>query len=130
MRSPARRQSVNVILTQSIPVHPSKSEQKLGEHAATGGLRGHRALATVGPHISSSDNGAPSASSKGQGPELALQRRLGRGKASRLCPRSSDVDLFGYGKSVIDLNAEVAHRTLNLLVPQQSCAIIRILLSH
>jgi hypothetical protein len=49
MRSPARRQSVNVILTQSMPVHPLKSEQKLGEHAATGGLRGHRALATVGP---------------------------------------------------------------------------------
>ena len=48
MRSPARRQSVNVILTQSMPVHPLKSEQKLGEHAATGGLRGHRALATVG----------------------------------------------------------------------------------
>jgi hypothetical protein len=39
-------------------------------------------------------------------------------KASRLCPRSSDVDLFGYGKSVIDLNAEAAHRALNLLVSQ------------
>src|ERR1700730_836586 len=50
---------------------------------------------------------------------VALQRRLGRGKASRLCPCSSDVDLFGYGESVIDLNAEVAHRALNLLVPQQ-----------
>ena len=33
MRSPARRQSVNVILTQSMPVHPLKSEQKLGERA-------------------------------------------------------------------------------------------------
>jgi hypothetical protein len=32
---------------------------------------------------------------------LALQRRLGRDKASRLCPYSSDVDLFGYGESVI-----------------------------
>jgi hypothetical protein len=38
-------------------------------------------------------------------PLLALQRRLGRGKASRLCPCSSDVDLFDYGESVIDLNA-------------------------
>src|ERR1700736_5506563 len=57
--------------------------------------------------------------SRGMGPLLALQRRLGRGKASRLCPCSSDVDLFGDGESVIDLNAEVAHRTLNLLVAQQ-----------
>jgi hypothetical protein len=52
-------------------------------------------------------------------PLLALQRRLGRGKASRLCPCSSDVDLFGYGEGVIDLNAEIAHCALNLLVPQQ-----------
>src|SRR6266852_7730431 len=52
-------------------------------------------------------------------PLMALQRRLGRGKASRLCPCSSDVDLFGYGESVVDLNAEIAHRALNLLVPQQ-----------
>jgi hypothetical protein len=34
-------------------------------------------------------------------------------------PFASDVDLFGYGKSIIDLNAEVAHRALNLLVPQE-----------
>jgi len=54
-----------------------------------------------------------------EGPELALQRRLGGGKASRLCPSSSDVDLFGYGESVVDLNAEVAHRALDLLVSQQ-----------
>src|SRR6267143_1371019 len=49
---------------------------------------------------------------------MALQRRLGRGKASRLCPCSSDVDLFGYGEGVIDLNAEIANCALNLLVPQ------------
>jgi hypothetical protein len=28
-------------------------------------------------------------------------------------------DLFGYGESVVNLNAEIAHRALNLLVPQQ-----------
>ena len=50
---------------------------------------------------------------------LALQRRLGRSKASRLCPGNSDVDLLGYGEGIIDLNTEVAHRALNLLVPQQ-----------
>jgi len=27
--------------------------------------------------------------------------------------------LFCYGEGVIDLNAEIAHRALNLLVPQQ-----------
>jgi hypothetical protein len=35
------------------------------------------------------------------------------------CFRSSDVDLFGYGERVIDLNAEIAHGALNLFVPQQ-----------
>jgi len=49
---------------------------------------------------------------------LALQRRLERGKASRLCLRSSEVGLFGYGKSVIVLNAEAVHRAFDLLVPQ------------
>ena len=49
---------------------------------------------------------------------LALQPRLERGKACRLCPCSSDVDLFGYGESVIDLNAEIAHCALDLFVPQ------------
>jgi hypothetical protein len=48
-----------------------------------------------------------------QFPLMALQGRLGRGKAGRLCLRSSDVDLFGYRESVIDLNAEVAHRALD-----------------
>jgi hypothetical protein len=51
-------------------------------------------------------------------PLMALERRFGRGQAGRLCSCSSDVDLFGYGESVVDLNAEVAHRALNLLVPQ------------
>ena len=48
----------------------------------------------------------------------ALTCQEERGRAGLLCPGSSDVDLFGYGKSIIDLNAEVAHRALNLLVPQ------------
>ena len=34
-------------------------------------------------------------------------------------PGRSDVDLFRDGESVIDLNAEVAHGALDLLVPQQ-----------
>ena len=54
----------------------------------------------------------------------------GGAKPVRLCPGSSDVNLLRYGEGIIDLNAEIAHCALNLLVPQQSCAIIRILLSH
>ncbi len=50
---------------------------------------------------------------------MALQRRLGRGKASRLCPCSSDVDLFGYGEGVIDLNAEIADCALESIARGQ-----------
>jgi hypothetical protein len=41
----------------------------------------------------------------------------GRGRAIPLCPSRSDINLFGYGESVVDLNAEIAHCALNLLVP-------------
>jgi hypothetical protein len=34
--------------------------------------------------------------------------------------RGSDIDLFGYGKSIINLDAKVAHRTLDLGVAKQS----------
>jgi hypothetical protein len=48
------------------------------------------------------------------GPNLVRE-----GRAVPLCPGRSDVDLFGYGESVVDLNSEIPHRALNLLVPQQ-----------
>ena len=50
---------------------------------------------------------------------VALQRQLERGKAGRLCPGSSDVDLFRYGESVIDLNAEIPDGALDLGMSQQ-----------
>jgi hypothetical protein len=37
-------------------------------------------------------------------------RRIGRGKASRLCPCNSDVQLLSYGGRVIDLDPKIAHR--------------------
>ena len=52
---------------------------------------------------------------------LALQRRLGRSKASRLCPGNSDVDLFGYGESVINLNAEIPDCALDLVIIPPAC---------
>ena len=39
-------------------------------------------------------------------------------KPVRLCPCSSDVDLLGYGESVIDLNAEIPDRALDLGMSQ------------
>ena len=43
----------------------------------------------------------------------------GGAKPVRLCPCSSDVDLFGYGESVIDLNAEIPDGALDLRMSQK-----------
>jgi hypothetical protein len=40
-------------------------------------------------------------------------------RVGRLCPGGSDFDLFRYGKSIINLDAKVAHRTLDLCVAKQ-----------
>jgi hypothetical protein len=32
-------------------------------------------------------------------------------------PGNSDIDLFGYGKGVVDFDTEVAHRALDLFMP-------------
>ena len=40
-------------------------------------------------------------------------------RAERLCPGGSDIDLFRYGKSMIDLDAKVAHRALDLRMAKQ-----------
>ena len=37
----------------------------------------------------------------------------------RLCRDASDIDLFGYGKGVVNLDAEISHRTFNFSVPKQ-----------
>ena len=34
-----------------------------------------------------------------------------------LCPGSSDINLLGYGKSVIDFNAKIPHRAFDFLCP-------------
>jgi hypothetical protein len=44
-----------------------------------------------------------------------------RGKASRLCPGNSDVDPFGYGESVINLNAERPDSALDLVIIPPAC---------
>jgi len=42
-----------------------------------------------------------------------------RGGATPLRPDSSDINLFRYGQSVVDLNPQVAHRAFYFLVSQQ-----------
>jgi len=41
------------------------------------------------------------------------------GRACLLCPGVSDINLLGYGESIIHLDAEVAYRALDLRVSQQ-----------
>jgi hypothetical protein len=46
-------------------------------------------------------------------------RRNGAGGACLLCPGSSDVNLFRYGKGIIDLDAEVPDGAFNFGVAEQ-----------
>ena len=43
----------------------------------------------------------------------------GRGRAIPLCPGKSDVNLFGYGESVVDFDAEIPDGALNFGMAQQ-----------
>jgi hypothetical protein len=42
------------------------------------------------------------------------------GTGCPLCPGTSDLDLFRYRKGIIDLDAEISDRTLDLGVTEQS----------
>jgi hypothetical protein len=46
---------------------------------------------------------------------LALANRA---EPRRLCPHTSDIDLFGYGKGVVNLDAKVPYGTFNFSVPK------------
>ena len=43
----------------------------------------------------------------------------GEAKPVRLCPCSSDVNLFSYGKGIVDFNAEIPDGALDLRMSQQ-----------
>jgi hypothetical protein len=49
-------------------------------------------------------------------PLLARGRTERGAKPVRLCPRSSDVNLFSYGEGIIDFNAEIPDGALDLCV--------------
>ena len=44
----------------------------------------------------------------------------GGAKPVRLCPCSSDVNLFSYGEGIVDFNAEIPDGALDLRMTQQS----------
>ncbi len=52
------------------------------------------------------------------------------GRSCLLCPGNSDINLFFYGKGIIDLDAEVPHGALELGVTQRSRVIMHVLLTH
>src|SRR3546814_7087 len=51
---------------------------------------------------------------------------LRRGQSVSALPQSSDVDLFGYGESVIDLDAQIADSALDLAVTEQELNVSQI----
>jgi hypothetical protein len=50
---------------------------------------------------------------------LARRRPNGEGRASLLCPASSDIHLLGDGQSIVYLDAEIPNSALNFAVAQQ-----------
>ena len=50
---------------------------------------------------------------------MSLIRTKALGRADPLCPGSSDINLFGYGKSIIDLDTEIPDGALDFRVTEQ-----------
>ena len=48
---------------------------------------------------------------------MPLLLSAGKGQSMAALPDTSDIDLLGYGKPVVDFDTEVAHRALDLLMP-------------
>ena len=76
----------------------------------------------VAPHVRFDERGWetgrwPSAPSYRAHPRLYRVRPAGKGQSMAALPGTSDIDLFGYSKRVVDFDTEVAHRALDLLMP-------------
>src|SRR3954454_10339174 len=50
---------------------------------------------------------------------VGTNRSLKADRACPLCPGNSDINLFRYRQSVIDLDAEIPHRAFDLGMPEQ-----------
>ncbi len=47
-------------------------------------------------------------------PKALGKTDVGQSRLSALWPARSDVDLLGYRRSIIDIDAQISHRALNL----------------
>jgi hypothetical protein len=63
-------------------------------------------------------------------PLVAQTGGLRSGRACPLYPGISDINLFRYCEGIVYFDAEISNRAFDLRMSEQSCAIIRILLSH
>jgi hypothetical protein len=45
-----------------------------------------------------------------------LSDQQAKGQSMTALPGTSDIDLFGYGKGVVDFDTKIAHRALDLLM--------------
>ena len=52
-------------------------------------------------------------------PVVARSPLLDVGRVRQLCPGRSDVDLFSYGQSIVDFDAQVSDRALNLRMTEE-----------
>jgi hypothetical protein len=59
-------------------------------------------------------------------PLLARERTEIGAKPVRLCPCSSDINLFSYGEGIVHLNAEIPDSALDLRMSQRVGFILRI----
>src|SRR5215510_4734789 len=50
---------------------------------------------------------------------IGTEQPIVTGRACPLCPSTSDVNLFRYCDRIVDLDAKIAHRTLDLSVTEQ-----------
>jgi hypothetical protein len=56
---------------------------------------------------------------EGDGIGIGPSRRFGPGRACRLCPGTSDINLLCYGQRVVDLNPKVADCALDLRMAEE-----------
>src|SRR6516165_10810929 len=58
--------------------------------------------------------------------QLARERSWRKAKPVRLCPCSSDVNLFSYGEGIIDFDPEIPDGALDLCMSQRVGFVLRI----
>ena len=102
--SPVRR--LSTLLVGAVAVVPFLGQQRAVPESPTRRLLGRKGVGCGGL-----------GEKPGEGRLLARERSRRRAKPVRLCPCSSDVNLFSYGEGIIDFNAEIPDSALDLRMP-------------